>query len=117
MRRAPSRPIPRITPTWRASPLMRSPPMPRMCAPGARSRALRPQDQRDTMATAIIDGISTHYEVVGSGPPLLMYAPGGFNAALEMWRTQGVYAKIRLLDHLPQRYTCILFDRRECGQS
>jgi pimeloyl-ACP methyl ester carboxylesterase len=69
------------------------------------------------MATAIIDGISTRYEVVGSGPPLLMYAPGGFNAALDMWRTQGVYAKIRLLDHLPNRYTCILFDRRECGQS
>jgi pimeloyl-ACP methyl ester carboxylesterase len=69
------------------------------------------------MATAIIDGITTHYEVVGSGPPLLMYAPGGFNAALDMWRTQGVYAKIKLLDHLPARYTCILFDRRECGQS
>jgi pimeloyl-ACP methyl ester carboxylesterase len=69
------------------------------------------------MTTAIIDGITTHYEVVGSGPPLLMYAPGGFNAALDMWRTQGVYAKIRLLDHLPARYTCILFDRRECGQS
>jgi pimeloyl-ACP methyl ester carboxylesterase len=69
------------------------------------------------MATAIIDGITTHYEVVGTGPPLLMYAPGGFNAALDMWRTQGVYAKIRLLDHLPARYTCILFDRRECGQS
>jgi pimeloyl-ACP methyl ester carboxylesterase len=69
------------------------------------------------MATATIDGITTHYEVVGSGPPLLMYAPGGFNAALEMWRTQGVYANIRLLDHLPARYTCILFDRRECGQS
>jgi pimeloyl-ACP methyl ester carboxylesterase len=69
------------------------------------------------MASAIIDGISTRYEVVGTGPPLLMYAPGGFNAALDMWRTQGVYAKIRLLDHLPKRYSCILFDRRECGQS
>ena len=32
------------------------------------------------MATAIIDGITTRYEVMGSGPPLLMYAPGGFNA-------------------------------------
>jgi pimeloyl-ACP methyl ester carboxylesterase len=69
------------------------------------------------MATAIIDGIATRYEVMGSGPPLLMYAPGGFNATIDTWRTQGVYAKIKLLDHLPQRYTCILFDRRECGQS
>jgi pimeloyl-ACP methyl ester carboxylesterase len=69
------------------------------------------------MATAIIDGIATRYEVIGSGPPLLMYAPGGFNAVVETWRTQGVYAKIKLLDRLPEKYTCIVFDRRECGQS
>jgi pimeloyl-ACP methyl ester carboxylesterase len=69
------------------------------------------------VATAIVDGIATRYEVIGAGPPLLMYAPGGFNAVIEMWRTQGVYARIKLLDHLPRRYTCILFDRRECGQS
>jgi len=29
--------------------------------------------------------------------------------------TQGVYAKIKLLDHLPKKYTCVVFDRRECG--
>lgn len=69
------------------------------------------------MPTATIDGIATRYEVLGSGPPLLMYAPGGFNATIETWRTQSVYAKIKLLDHLPRRYTCIVFDRRECGQS
>jgi pimeloyl-ACP methyl ester carboxylesterase len=69
------------------------------------------------VATAIIDGITTRYEVMGSGPPLLMYAPAGFDATLEKWRTQGVYAKIKLLDHLPKHYTCIVFDRRECGQS
>jgi hypothetical protein len=33
------------------------------------------------MPAAIIDGIVTRYEVVGSGPPLLMYAPGGFHAS------------------------------------
>src|ERR1700704_5537168 len=69
------------------------------------------------MATAIIDGITTRYQVQGSGPPLIMYAPGGFNAIVETWSTQGVYAKIKLLDHLPKKFTCILFDRRECGQS
>jgi pimeloyl-ACP methyl ester carboxylesterase len=69
------------------------------------------------MPTAIIDGIATRYEVVGSGPPILMYAPAGFDATLEKWSTQGVYAKIKLLDHLPKSYTCIVFDRRECGQS
>jgi pimeloyl-ACP methyl ester carboxylesterase len=69
------------------------------------------------MPTAVIDGIATRYEVLGSGPPLLMYAPGGFNATIETWRIQGVYAKLKLLDHLPKKYTCIVFDRRECGQS
>jgi pimeloyl-ACP methyl ester carboxylesterase len=69
------------------------------------------------MPHAVIDGIATRYEVAGQGPPLLMYAPGGFNAVVEAWSTLGVYAKIKLLDHLPQRFTCIMFDRRECGQS
>ncbi len=69
------------------------------------------------MPTAILDGIATRYEVLGFGPPLLMYAPGGFNATIEAWSTLGIYAKIKLLDHLSKTYTCILFDRRECGQS
>jgi len=69
------------------------------------------------MATAIIDGITTRYEVLGSGPPLLMYSPGGFDATVEKWTTQGIYAEIKLMDHLPKHYTCIVFDRRETGQS
>jgi pimeloyl-ACP methyl ester carboxylesterase len=69
------------------------------------------------VATAIIDGIATRYEVAGEGPPLLMFSPGGFDATIEKWSTQGIYATIRLLDHLPKHYTCITFDRRETGQS
>ena len=69
------------------------------------------------MAVALIDGIETRYEVLGTGPALLMFSPGGFDATLEKWRTQSIYAKIRLLDHLPERYTCIIFDRRETGES
>jgi pimeloyl-ACP methyl ester carboxylesterase len=69
------------------------------------------------MANAIIDGIATRYEVLGSGPPLLMYSPGGFDATIEKWSQQGVYAKVKPLDHLPKSYTCIVFDRRECGLS
>jgi pimeloyl-ACP methyl ester carboxylesterase len=69
------------------------------------------------VASAVIDGIATRYEVVGAGPPLLLYAPGGFDATVEKWTTQGVYAKLRFLDHLPKHYTCIVFDRRECGRS
>ena len=69
------------------------------------------------MATANIAGIETRYEILGSGPPLLMYAPGGFDATVEKWSTLNVYARIKLLEHLPRQYTCIAFDRRECGQS
>jgi len=69
------------------------------------------------VASAVIGGIATRYEVVGDGPPLLMYAPGGFDATIEKWRAAGVYERIRLLEHLPKKYRCIAFDRRECGQS
>ncbi len=69
------------------------------------------------MAMVDIDGLATRYEVLGSGPPLLMYAPAGFNATLEAWTTQGIYAKFKPLEHLPKKFTCIVFDRRECGQS
>lgn len=69
------------------------------------------------MPTAVVDGISTRYEVAGSGPPLLMFSPGGFDSTLESWRTVGIYRRLRLLDSLSERYTCITFDRRESGRS
>jgi len=64
-----------------------------------------------------IDGIETRYEVMGDGPALLMYSPGGFDARVEQWTELGVYKRIRLLDHLPRKHKCILFDRRENGRS
>ena len=69
------------------------------------------------MAHATIDGIDTRYEVQGSGPPLLMFSPGGFDATLEKWSTLGVYAKTKMLTPLLANFSCILFDRRETGQS
>jgi pimeloyl-ACP methyl ester carboxylesterase len=69
------------------------------------------------VATAVIDGITTRYEVIGSGDPILMFSPGGFDATLEKWTTLGAYARTRAVDHLSQKYTCIMFDRRESGQS
>lgn len=69
------------------------------------------------MPTAVVDGITTRYEVAGEGPPLLMFSPGGFDSTLESWRTVGVYKRLALMDHLTQRYTCITFDRRESGRS
>ena len=69
------------------------------------------------MPTAIIDGISTRYDVVGEGPPLLMFSPGGFDATLEKWTSLGVYGKTKMFEHLKRRYQCVVFDRRETGQS
>ena len=69
------------------------------------------------MLTATIDGITTRYEVAGSGPPLLMYSPGGFDSSLENWRSFGNYRQLNLVAHLSEHYTCITFDRRESGFS
>jgi pimeloyl-ACP methyl ester carboxylesterase len=69
------------------------------------------------MATAVCDGISTRYEVFGSGPHLLLLSPGGFNATIENWSSFGIYRRLRLLEHLPSRYACIAFDKRESGRS
>jgi pimeloyl-ACP methyl ester carboxylesterase len=69
------------------------------------------------MPTAVCAGIKTRYELVGSGPPLLMFSPGGFNATIENWSSFGIYHRLRLLEHLGQRFTCIAFDKRESGQS
>jgi pimeloyl-ACP methyl ester carboxylesterase len=69
------------------------------------------------VANAVLNGIATRYEVVGEGPPLLMFSPGGFDATVEKWSSLGIYAKVKPLDHLKKHFSCILFDRRECGQS
>jgi pimeloyl-ACP methyl ester carboxylesterase len=69
------------------------------------------------MPTIEIDGIDTRYDVIGAGPPLLMFSPGGFNATLEQWSSLGIYARTKPLAHLAQQYSCIVFDRRETGQS
>jgi pimeloyl-ACP methyl ester carboxylesterase len=64
-----------------------------------------------------IDGIRTRYEVVGDGPPLLLFSPGGFNATLDNWTSFGIYERLRLLDTLSRHFSCIAFDRRESGRS
>lgn len=69
------------------------------------------------MPTALCDGIPTRYEVTGEGPPLLLFSPGGFNAQLENWSTFGIYERLRLVEHLSRRFTCIAFDKRESGRS
>ena len=46
-----------------------------------------------------------------------MFSPGGFDATVEKWSTLGVYARVKLLEHLPKKFMCIAYDRRETGQS
>jgi pimeloyl-ACP methyl ester carboxylesterase len=69
------------------------------------------------MPFATVDGIRTRYEVLGDGPALLLFSPGGFNATIENWSTFGIYKRLNLLDHLSRHYTCITFDKRESGHS
>jgi pimeloyl-ACP methyl ester carboxylesterase len=69
------------------------------------------------MPIVSIDGIPTRYASLGAGPPLLMFSPGGFNATLDTWSSLGAYARTKPLEHLSRSYTCIIFDRRETGQS
>jgi pimeloyl-ACP methyl ester carboxylesterase len=69
------------------------------------------------MPTAICDGIETYYEVLGEGPPLLLFSPGGFNATIENWRSFGIYERLGVLDELAKDFTCIAFDKRESGRS
>lgn len=69
------------------------------------------------MATALIDGINTRYEVLGQGEPLLMFSPGGFDATLDKWSTLGIYGKTKMMAALTAHFQCIVFDRRETGHS
>ncbi len=69
------------------------------------------------MPTAKIDGLEVNYLTRGSGPALLMLAPGGFDATLEKWTTAGVWKDMRPLDALSDTFTVIAYDRRESGAS
>ncbi|SEH58083.1 Pimeloyl-ACP methyl ester carboxylesterase [Mycolicibacterium rutilum] len=69
------------------------------------------------MSSAKIDGIETRYAVEGSGPPLLMFSPGGFGASMDAWEKLGLYRRTRMLSQLQERFQCITFDKREAGES
>ena len=69
------------------------------------------------MSTATIDGLEVHYEVFGSGVPLLLFAPGGFDATIEKWGGASAWTGIDALETLATRFQVIAYDRRESGQS
>src|SRR5688572_7551549 len=69
------------------------------------------------MPTATLDGIETYYETCGSGTPILMCAPGGFDATIDKWRVASAWTGIDPIQALSAEHRVILYDRRECGPS
>jgi pimeloyl-ACP methyl ester carboxylesterase len=72
------------------------------------------------MAFATINGIRIHYLIQGTGPHLLMFAPGGFRSVISRWTAQGGKREWKEMDGLAalsRHFTCIAYDRRECGLS
>ena len=69
------------------------------------------------MPIATVDGIDTYYETHGSGSPILMCAPGGFDASIDKWRVASAWTGIDAIQALAAEHSVILYDRRECGQS
>jgi len=76
-----------------------------------------PARAEGVMATATIDGLTVNYMTRGSGPPLLMLAPGGFDASMERWSLSGVWKGMRPFETLSEHFTLIAYDRRESGAS
>jgi pimeloyl-ACP methyl ester carboxylesterase len=54
---------------------------------------------------------------MGSGSPILMCAPGGFDATIDKWRVASAWTGIDALEALAAEHTVIVYDRRECGRS
>ena len=69
------------------------------------------------MARAVVNGIEVNYATEGSGPPLLLCAPGGFDASIEKWSTNPVWQRVRPIETFAARFTCVAYDRRESGHS
>lgn len=69
------------------------------------------------MPVAMLDGIETYYETHGSGSPILMCAPGGFDASVDKWRVASAWTGIDAIKALAAEHAVIVYDRRECGQS
>jgi len=69
------------------------------------------------MATATIDGLKVEYVTRGSGPTLLMLAPGGFDASMDKWQSGAAWKGMDALAALARAFTVVSYDRREAGVS
>ena len=59
------------------------------------------------------DGATIHYETFGSGPALLLIAPGGVNSEIAMWHNSAIDPTAACAG----QFTCIAMDQRHAGQS
>jgi pimeloyl-ACP methyl ester carboxylesterase len=55
------------------------------------------------------DGVRLHYDLEGSGPPLILHLGAGADS--DLWRAAGY------VDRLAPTHTCVLFDHRGHGRS
>jgi pimeloyl-ACP methyl ester carboxylesterase len=72
------------------------------------------------MPFATINGIRIHTLIQGAGPHLLMFAPGGWRSVISRWTAaggKGAFGEMDGLAALSRHFTCIAYDRRECGLS
>ena len=72
------------------------------------------------MPFATINGIKVNYVIEGSGPPLLMFAPGGFWSVMANWTARdgkNAWKEMDALVTLARHFTVIAYDRRESGLS
>jgi hypothetical protein len=68
------------------------------------------------MPTVDIDGIMTHDEISGAGPPILMMAPGDLDSAIGKWSTTWAWKHFLPPQAFAREYTCIAYDHRQAGQ-
>lgn len=72
------------------------------------------------MPFTTINGIKVNYLIKGNGPPLLLFAPGGFNSVIGKWTAQegrNAWKEMDGLETLARYFTLIAYDRREAGLS
>ena len=72
------------------------------------------------MPFATINGIRINTLIQGKGPHLLMFAPGGWRSVISRWTAAGgkeAFGQMDGLATLSRHFSCIAYDRRECGLS
>lgn len=69
------------------------------------------------MPFARIEGIHTHYQVTGEGPPVLVLAPESPDSALSRRRLDRLWRGFQPLETLAHNFRVITYDRRESGKS